>query len=543
MLKNASSHPILISALEEGTPMVTMVQEAESIDVPMSAPKVCSDGQYDPSQQVLSVLVRHTYNAEPENLEKVDLENHLVDHLHQKTTRNKYGDYKCSFCGKQYSLKSCYDRHLKFLCEVINKAKPKETEKDIPLLPRLRVRKPANPIAGEGPEKVQNDTVADEFDIHSSNEEAEANEPLDTADKAKIKEHHKGEFICSLCGNVYFYKSWYDRHRKKGCGPRVNRASSSSLVPKVPVTEETNNNAWQPFLEIGEDGRYFPSNIGHHLDTVSVVASAGPSPAGSDPTLGVQQWLVESVPRDQIVYCCSVPYCGQSFMEEGALVVHQRQHFDHGRDAGGNEKRERPKRVLGDQAFCEPSGSIAPTPTLEPESDFLSMIQISNVMSLVTSQEEILPTTGEAVLSAGKEREPEGNNSSSVPKDVTPHTADKLNWQSLIQRCIRNRRSTTRKWLLSGGRRAVCLLCGRPFGCNKTLDQHMVSAHCEKFQFRCGSCHMSFKARACLCRHVLQAHCDLKKLKCCVCKLKYRAAHHLQRHVLKQHSNSCLRKR
>ncbi|XP_035234688.1 uncharacterized protein LOC118206295 isoform X1 [Anguilla anguilla] len=171
----------------------------------------------------------------------------------------------------------------------------------------------------------------------------------------------------------------------------------------------------------------FPPSLGCHFDTLPEpgVASAGPCLVGMDPVLRVQQWVVDSVPTDQLVYRFSVPDCGQIFMKERALLDHQGEHLDR---------------------------------------DYLSMIQISNVMSLVTTQDKVLPMTEEAATSAGKWREPEGGSpsSGSQGKDLAPcneaqgtskliwrnidKLTDKLSWRSWVQRCLQNRTRARQKW-------------------------------------------------------------------------------------------------
>ncbi|KAJ8379772.1 hypothetical protein SKAU_G00005500 [Synaphobranchus kaupii] len=622
MPQKSSARPGLISASAGGNPKVVMVQEAEPSEAPASIPKVSPNEQYDPSQQVLSVLVRHTYNTDPENLEG-NLENQLSDRLRQTdassvngpfkctgcgkdfvnksrykhhvkypcegpfkctgcgkdfVNKSRYkhhvkypceGKYRCSSCGKQYSFKPCYERHLKYLCKVIKKAEPKDTVKDVPLLPRLRIRKPdqlkpenglVEAVTAPVPDGVKDNSSEDEFsDSHSSNTETEASDSWDAEDKAddddddggngttstaptsvQLVVRERGPFTCSTCGKLYMYKSWYDRHLWKGCGDQVGGVSSSSPLPSgvINLAEEVKGEAKELSLGKGCDGDSgrFPSGLGRHLDAPPEPSVASAGPGGLDPSLTVQQWVVDIIPTDQLVYCCSVPYCGQSFVDQGSLLHHQGEHSYSGPEYGGSQKRKGPK-VPGDQAESGTLGGDTSSESREAHTDYLSMIQISNVMSLVTSP-ECRPMTEELATSTGKEREPEEGNPSSGSrgKDVSPR-ADKLRCHSRAQKCLRNRLHARQKLLISGGRRAVCLLCGRRFGSNAALDQHMAVAHCERLQYRCGSCNMSFRARTCLCRHVLQAHCDLKKMKCCICKRRYRAAHHLQRHVLKQHSS------
>ncbi|XP_035234682.1 uncharacterized protein LOC118206294 isoform X1 [Anguilla anguilla] len=191
-----------------------------------------------------------------------------------------------------------------------------------------------------------------------------------------------------------------------------------------------------------------------------------------------------------------------------------------GPEDGGKVQRWRVESVLGDQVVCRTFDSKTSAERHEPHSDYLSMIQISNVMSLVTSQDEVLPE--EAATSAGKGREPEGGSPStgSQGKDLAPcnearrtskliwrnidKLTDKLSWRSWVQRCLRNHVRTRQKWPNTGRRRA--LLCGKHFDQNMTVDQHVALADSARFLYRCGSCSMSFKAWTCLCRHIRHAH-------------------------------------
>ncbi|KAJ8263686.1 hypothetical protein COCON_G00161430 [Conger conger] len=210
-----------------------------------------------------------------------------------------------------------------------------------------------------------------------------------------------------------------------------------------------------------------------------------------------------------------------------------------GPDDGGGVKRRKLERVLGDQAVCGTLATSSSAKSLEPHTNSLSLIQISNVKSLVTSQDEVGTSTE-------KGREPEGADPSSASRGqdgAFRHQArgdgkrrkvnklkDNLRWRSWVRRCLGNRSRVAQKWLNPGGRRALCLLCGMRFSRKASLDQHMGSAHYESFQYRCCSCDLSFKAWTCLCRHVLQTHrvkiqrspktSEIEKAKKCILKAK-----------------------
>lgn len=135
-----------------------------------------------------------------------------------------------------------------------------------------------------------------------------------------------GPFTCA-CGKFYHYKSWYDRHLRKGCPQHVGEVPSSQPIPKLSHPSE----AMELSLDKDCDGGYLPLSLSQHLDTLpepgvgktkkkdlpwiamemavgSLVvppvqspplslASIVPSLEGSDPALRVQHWVVDSVPK------------------------------------------------------------------------------------------------------------------------------------------------------------------------------------------------------------------------------------------------------
>ncbi|KAJ8379773.1 hypothetical protein SKAU_G00005510 [Synaphobranchus kaupii] len=362
----------------------------------------------------------------------------------------QYGQYKCPSCGRQFVSKAHYKKHVK------------------------------NPCEG----KYRCSSCGKQYSFKPCYER-------------HLKYLCKGPFTCSTCGKLYRY-----RHLRKGCGDVVGGVSGSGTVPtSFHRTEETRSG--EAARELSLNSGHLPSSLSRHLDT-RLELGVGPCTGGPDPAPQVQECAVDSIPTDQLVYCCSVPYCGQSFVDQGSLLHHQGEHLRSGPEYGGSRKR---KRVLGDRAVCGTLGGDTSSESREAHTDYLSVLQISNVMSLGSAQDQFLRVTEELATSTGKEREPEEGNPSSGSrgKDVAPH-ADKPGWQSWAQKCLHNRTRARQKWLNSGGRRAVCLLCGRRFRGNAALDHHAVSAHCERMQYRCGSCSVSFRAWTCLCRHVLQAH-------------------------------------
>ncbi|XP_033893543.3 zinc finger protein Xfin-like isoform X1 [Acipenser ruthenus] len=167
------------------------------------------------------------------------------------------------------------------------------------------------------------------------------------------------------------------------------------------------------------------------------------------------------------------------------------------------------------------------------DSDGLSMIQISNVTSLVMSQADFLQTPGtDEVIEVGSVASPV---CSARSQQTKPHAR-----KYICGVCGQEHRLYSsllkHKWVHSGRRRVFCLLCGRSFLQPKDLDRHIACVHSQSFRFKCTHCEMGFSRRVLFCKHVLLAHCDLESLKCHICKKKYKTAHHLQGHIQKHHS-------
>ncbi|KAJ8397154.1 hypothetical protein AAFF_G00010080 [Aldrovandia affinis] len=495
-------------------------KDSESEDSESEGHFICSScGKQYRYESCYERHVRHCDQPKTKNLKMEDVSPlpRLRVRKQEDVKPEEGGHFICSSCGKQYRYEVCYEKHMRHCCQA--KTKKLKVEVEVPPLDgdgksrpppssfnHLRDASPepgADPMQSHSPEASKSEDSKGEcsFTI-SSSVKVEAS---DSWHKGVTDNNSKpntnpvdlvlGHFICSSCGKQYRYEVCYKKHMRHCCQAKTKKLKMELKVPP---------------LDGDDKSRPPPSSFNHLRDASPEpgVVSRDPCLEGSDPALPVQQWVKDSIPTEQLVYSCSVPYCGQSFIEEGALLDHQGEHS--GLKYGRNKKRSR-MSVCGEQPVRGTRYSQASAKSPEPShTDCLSMIQISNVTSLVTSRDEFLRMTEEVAVSAGEEREPAGGDPPSGlgGKDVAS---------------------------CPGGRRVACLLCRKRFKPNKALDRHVASAHCERLQYPCASCNMSYKARTSLCRHTLQAHCDLKKLKCCVCKRRFGGAHHLQRHVLRQH--------
>ncbi|XP_039618672.1 zinc finger protein 808-like isoform X2 [Polypterus senegalus] len=164
------------------------------------------------------------------------------------------------------------------------------------------------------------------------------------------------------------------------------------------------------------------------------------------------------------------------------------------------------------------------------ESDCLSMIQISNVTSLVMSPTEFLlfPENKGTMVKDEKD----------ITLSSTPKHGNTKRFTCKI--CGKEHRiysSFLKHKLLHTGAKSICLICRRSFLEPRALDEHIRLVHSQRFKYKCTLCEMSFSKHLPFSKHILMAHCDLKKMKCHICKKKYKTAQHLQRHVRKNHSN------
>ncbi|KAI1900588.1 hypothetical protein AGOR_G00051470 [Albula goreensis] len=516
-------HPqSLTSTVDDDNTEITVDLEESLSDDGTSISKTCpNEHNYSifPSQEVLSVMVRHTCSTSSLHEEGQYQcsscgKQYTYEHAYKRHLESMcVGHFKCSSCGKQYLYESSFQRHLRHLCvvkrdEESKKAIPKQ---DDPPLPRLRVRKPAD---NSSTFLKQDDPPLPQLRVRKPADNSSTFlKQVKKEERPQKTVPEPGHFKCSSCGKQYLYESSFQRHLRHLCVVKRDEESKKAIpkqddppLPRLRVRKPADNSS--TFLKQGaiacpSCGKLYryKSCYKAHRKTQCMNASAEMSyrplePAstepyleGEDPMSWIQQWLKDSLPTDQLIYSCSVPYCGESFTEERALLEHQREHLMWG--------------TVNNDAFCE-----------NPESthtDCLSKIQISNVMSLVTSRDEFLRITEEEAASAGKGKDPVCGNPSSGSggKDVAC-CADKQSWRRWVQRCIQNHVQVRQKWLnsrKSGRKRVVCLLCGRRFSFNMALDQHVASAHCKQLSYPCSSCRISFQARTGLCRHVLQAHC------------------------------------
>ncbi|XP_066568688.1 zinc finger protein 236 isoform X3 [Amia ocellicauda] len=234
-------------------------------------------------------------------------------------------------------------------------------------------------------------------------------------------------------------------------------------------------------------------------------------------------------------HCCS--YCTRDFcrpreMKRHIATAHRGMRKRRGlrtdvpRANGAHSERTE------DRTLCTKADCKAAEPNISGKWDCLSMIRISNVTSLVMSQDEFLQMA---------ETETKEENTSSLMHST--HSSDVQTGpcaeRNSCGTCGRKYRSYStllkRKLWHSGRKKATCLLCGRCFTQNKQLDRHIASFHCQSFKYNCTNCEMGFHRHVEFSKHILQAHCDLRKSRCHLCKRKCKTVHQLQRHVTKQH--------